>query len=411
MQACTRGIIDMPISVKDLGKATLELPPPKKAKPTGHKVAVVGCGPAGMSVAWHLSLKGHSVTIYEATDTIGGKIELCIPEHRLNKEILRKEIERFKEVVPNINFNTKVTKELFEKIYNENEFVIIAVGAHKTRKIPFPGSEYTISAYEFMREINRGKKFDLKDKRVVIIGAGNVGMDAGVEAFLCGAASVTAIDIQKPAAFGAELQYAKQKGVEIIWPKITEKYVREEKKIYFKDGTTLDADFVILALGDMPDLDFIPPYIHTERGWVVINDFFQTSNQKVFAIGDVTGLGLVTHAIGHGKLLAEYLHAELMHAPITRDLRPRIPYEKVKIDYYERCRAISSLEQEAERCLSCGSCRDCHMCEMTCYWGAISRVEKPDGRYEYVVDDKKCIACGFCAGICPCGVWEMVENV
>jgi ferredoxin len=100
-----------------------------------------------------------------------------------------------------------------------------------------------------------------------------------------------------------------------------------------------------------------------------------------------------------------------MHAPVTRDLRQRIPYEKIKIDYYERGRAIFSLKQEAERCLSCGSCRDCHMCEMTRYWGAISRVEKPDGKYEYVVDENKCIACGFCAGVCPCGVWEMAENI
>lgn len=70
MQACTRGMIDMPISVKKLGKASAELTPPKKAKPTGHKIAVIGAGPAGMSVAWLLTLKGHSVTIYEATNAI-----------------------------------------------------------------------------------------------------------------------------------------------------------------------------------------------------------------------------------------------------------------------------------------------------------------------------------------------------
>jgi NADPH-dependent glutamate synthase beta subunit-like oxidoreductase/glutamate synthase domain-containing protein 3/ferredoxin len=411
MQACTRGKIDSPISVKEFGKASALLPPPKKADPTGHKIAVIGAGPAGMSVAWQLSLKGHSVTVFEATDKIGGKIELCIPEHRLDKRILHMEIERFKEVVNDIRLNTPVTKKLFEKICKEYEFVVIAVGAHKPRKIPFPGSEHTVSAYEFLRAINEGKSFDLKDKKVVVIGAGNVGMDASVEAYLCGASKVTAIDIQKPAAFGAELEQAQQKGVEILWPKFTEKYVPEEKKIYFKDGTSLDADFVIMAIGDMPNLDFVPPQIHTERGWVIINEFFQTSNPKVFAIGDVTGLGLVTHAIGHGRILAQYLHGELMHAPVTRDLRARIPYERIKIDYYERCRAVSSLEQEAERCLSCGSCRDCHMCEMTCYWGAISRIEKPDGRYEYVVDENKCIACGFCAEICPCGVWEMVENI
>ncbi|MCX8031477.1 MAG: FAD-dependent oxidoreductase [Thermodesulfovibrionales bacterium] len=411
MQACTRGRIDRPISVKELGKASIELPPPKKAQPTVHLIAGIRAAPAGRSVAWQLSLKGHDVILYEATGTLGGKIGLCIPEHRLNKEILHKEIQRFREIVTDIRLNTKVTKEIFEQIYKENEFVVIAVGAHKPRKIPFQGAEQIISAYEFLRAINEGKSFNLKDKDVVIIGAGNVGMDAAVEAFLCGAQSVVAVDIQKPAAFGAELEFARKKGVQILWPKFTERYVSEDRKIYFKDGSSLPADFVVMAIGDIPELDFIPPYIHTEKGWIVINEFFQTSNSKVFAIGDVTGLGLVTHAIGHGRLLAEYLHGELMQAPITRDLRQKIPYEKIKIDYYERCQAVSSLKEEAERCLSCGFCRDCHMCEMTCYWGAITRIEKPDGRYEYIVDDNKCIACGFCVGICPCGVWEMIENI
>ncbi len=59
--------------------------------------------------------------------------------------------------------------------------------------------------------------------------------------------------------------------------------------------------------------------------------------------------------------------------------------------------------------MSCGSCRDCHLCEMNCYWGAIERVENPDGAYEYKVDADKCIGCGFCAGICPCGIWTMYE--
>jgi ferredoxin len=80
--------------------------------------------------------------------------------------------------------------------------------------------------------------------------------------------------------------------------------------------------------------------------------------------------------------------------------------------YYERSLLNEFVPQkEADRCMSCGSCRDCHMCETACYYGAISRKETEDGGFEYLVDPKLCIGCGFCAGICPCGVWEMMENL
>lgn len=89
-----------------------------------------------------------------------------------------------------------------------------------------------------------------------------------------------------------------------------------------------------------------------------------------------------------------------------------VPYEKIKTAYYDVCKGEAfKLETEANRCMSCGVCRDCHMCEVTCYYGAISRTEYEDGSYAYVVDENLCIGCGFCAGVCPCGVWEMEENI
>jgi ferredoxin len=168
---------------------------------------------------------------------------------------------------------------------------------------------------------------------------------------------------------------------------------------------------VIMSVGDVPILDFLPPSIHTERGWVVVNEIGQTSDVKVFAIGDATSLGLVTHSIGQGRIAAETSHYQLMHSPRWPEIKQVIPYERIRTEYYDICRGDFTPEKEAEKCMSCGTCRDCRMCETTCYWGAISRVEHEDGSYEYVVDDDKCIGCGFCAGICPCGVWEMVENI
>ncbi len=411
MQGCTRGYLDEPLKIDTLGSLALELPAPKKAEPTGHKIAVIGGGPAGMSAAWQLALKGHIVDIYESGDKLGGKIEQSIPRERLPHQILEKEVSRFTELGVNVNLNTKVDKDKFDEIYKGHEIVIIACGAHKPRKITFPGSDDIITAYDFLKDVNLGKHPDLNGKKVVVIGAGNVGMDVASEAFNYGALSVTAIDVQKPAAFGVEMEIAKSKGTQIVWPKFTERYNNDERRLYFTDGTSMDADYVVMAIGDMPELTFLPPSVHSEKGWIQITKDFQTSDVKVYAIGDVTGLGLVTHAIGHGRLVAEHIHYQIMHAPRHPEIKQVIPYERIRTEYYDVCRAETQVEKEAERCMSCATCRDCHMCEATCYWGAISRVEHPDGSYEYVVDDDKCIGCAFCAGTCPCGVWEMVENI
>lgn len=412
MQSCTRAHVDKPLEIDMLGKLALDLPSPKKEPATGHKIAVIGGGPAGMSAAWQLALKGHTVDLYEAEGKLGGKIELCIPRERLAHEILEKEVSRFRELGVNLQLGTKVTREKFDEIYKSHEVVIIAIGAHEPRKVQFSGSEDIISAYDFLKNINLGQGPDLKGSKVVVIGAGNVGMDVASEAYNKGAESVVAVDIQKPAAFGAEMEIARAKGAQVVWPKLTERFDKSARKIFFNDGTSLDADFVVMSVGDVPRLDFLPPGIHTEKGWIAVNQKYQTSDVKVYAIGDVTGLGLVTHAIGHGRLTADYVHYELMHAPRNPEIQQVIAYEKIKTEYYDVCRGdFVSPEVSADRCMSCAACRDCHMCESTCYWGAISRIEHPGGSYEYVVDDNLCIGCGFCAGVCPCGVWEMVENV
>ena len=413
MTDCTRGRVDEPLNIKEYGNAALNLKAPKKAKATGQSVAIIGGGPGGLSAAWQLGLKGHSVELYEASAKIGGKLEMCIPRERLPKKILDKELARFAEIGVKVKTKTTVDRKMFDSIYKDHDIVVIAVGAQEGRVIPFPGHEDVVKGIDYLKEINFGKPRTVKGKKVVIIGAGNVGMDIACQAWDHGADSVIAVDVQKPAAFGKEMELASSKGTTIQYPKLTERYDAKSKKIYFKDNTSLDADLVIVSIGDKPVLDFLPPSINTERGYLTVNDLGQTSDVKVFAIGDATKPGLVTHAIGQGKVAADKIHSMLMNTDYVPEDRRVIPYEKIKTEYYEVCRTDIKFtpKKEADRCMSCGSCRDCGMCEQSCYYGAITRRKLPNKSFEYAVDESKCIGCGFCAGICPCGVWEMVENV
>lgn len=413
MDRCTRGRVDRPLNIKELGSLALTLPAPKPARSTGHKVAIIGGGPAGMSAAWQLALKGHTVDLYEAEKRLGGKIELCIPRQRLPQKILLKEISRFKEIGVKLHLGKRVTAKDFEKIYKDHSQIIIASGAHAPRELKFEGYEKALYAINFLKDVNAGQGPVLKDKRVVVVGAGNVGMDVAAQAYHGGAIKVTAVDVQKPAAFGRELELAKSLGTEIIWPKFVKKYDKKARKVTFTDGTGLGADMLIVSIGETPEVGFLPRGVHTERGHIVVDEkTYQTTDIKIFAIGDATGPGLVTHAIGHGRTVAEYIHSELMHYDFMPEVRQAVPYDRIRTDYYDLCKTeIFKPKAEANLCMSCATCRDCHMCEATCYYGAISRVGYEDGSYEYVVDDNKCIGCGFCAGICPCGVWEMVENL
>jgi NADPH-dependent glutamate synthase beta subunit-like oxidoreductase/glutamate synthase domain-containing protein 3/Pyruvate/2-oxoacid:ferredoxin oxidoreductase delta subunit len=408
MQNCTRQKADLPaVDTAVLGRASLqaEVPTPKPA--TGRKIAVIGGGAAGLSVAWQLRMKGHGPMIYEARKRLGGKITETIPKSRIPEEVLDHELKRLEKEIAHKYLKHPLTEEAFRKLYDKTDVIVIATGAGKPRMIPIPGYERAVAALDFLRDSKRERAKVGRD--VVVIGAGNVGCDAASEAFRLGAVSVTLIDIQAPASFGAERMHAEAAGARFLWPRFTKAITGAAVEL--TNGESLPADTVIMAVGDQPDLGFLPEEIQTDRGFIVVNDQYRTSDSRVFAIGDTVRLGLLTETIGAGRVAARAIDDLLRGREETIDQLPAIDPTRVKIEYYDpRLPRFEDPLACAAGCASCGACRDCGLCETLCPQNAISRRDLGNEAYEYRVDPDRCIGCGFCAGACPCGIWRLTEN-
>ncbi len=408
MQACTRQAALMaPVDVKQLGRASIQAHLPELPPLSGKKVAVIGGGPAGISVAWQLRLQGHEAVIYDLSEVLGGKIATLIPSTRIPVDVVSSELERIRKVLPHVHLQQEMRREDFLQLAADYDFVVIATGARKPRILDIPGAERMLTANDFLAA---AKHNDARiGKQVVVIGAGNVGCDVASEAFRLGAEAVTLIDVQEPASFGAEREAAEAAGAKFRWPCFTQKIVAEGVKL--SDGEILPADTVVISIGDVPDLGFLPETIATERGFVTVNEFGQTSDPRVFAIGDVVKPGLLTEAIGAGRRTAEAIAEMLAGKRPTTNLRQVIDKKRITLEYFDpRLTEFEDLDHCGSQCSSCGACRDCGVCVNICPQAAISRVEPDGGGYEYVVAADKCIACGFCAGACPCGIWNLVEN-
>lgn len=414
MDACSRRFLDSAVSMKQLGAMSIGTPAPPIKPDTGKKVAVIGGGPGGLSAAWQLRLKGHDVTVYEADSRLGGKLYQAIPTERLPSDILEGEIQRMVDIGIKTKTNTTVDGALFEQIRQENEAVIVATGAHNPVVIPFPGHELMVKGLDFLKKVNAGEKPPV-GKKVVVIGAGNAGMDVALGAYAMGAAKVTAIDVQRPAAFKKEIDHVEALGGSVRWPIFTDHI--SEKGLHTKDGELIEADMVIISIGERPDLSYVPSDWLTDRGMMDVNGCWQVKKaENVFAIGDTTKPGLLTHAIGHGHEAADYCDDLLNGLELVeRKKMEAIPQHRLSKELFRpRNRGrlnITDARQETTRCISCGTCRDCSMCLEACPEAAIRRVEKEDGSFDYISDDHICIGCGICSGICPCGIWTMEQVV
>jgi NADPH-dependent glutamate synthase beta subunit-like oxidoreductase/glutamate synthase domain-containing protein 3/NAD-dependent dihydropyrimidine dehydrogenase PreA subunit len=408
MQGCTRQGVGMaPVDVSQLGKASVNAKVPEMPPLSGKKVAVIGGGPSGISTAWQLRRHGHEAVIYDMEAILGGKMTSAIPRTRIPGEVVDGELERVREVLSHVHLQQPLTPEDVEQLKGDYDFVVIAVGAQKPRVPPIEGKERMIPALDFLKQSRHdGLKVG---KRVVVIGAGNVGCDVATEARRLGAEDITLIDIQEPASFGEERKAAEAAGARFRWPCFTNAVTDEGVEL--KSGEVIPADTVIVSIGDSPDLAFLPDSVATERGFVVVNAVYQTTDAQIFAIGDAVKPGLLTDAIGAGRRAAEAMDDILRGKRPRADSRQVIDPSRIKLAYFDpRVRQFDGIEACAGECSSCGACRDCGVCVNICPEGAISRETPEKGDFEMVVDPDRCIACGFCVGACPCGVWSFVAN-
>lgn len=407
LNECSRLKVDEPLDVKTLGVLSkcIKIEPVEISQ--NKKIVIIGAGVAGLSAAWQLRKNGWEVEIFEQDEKIGGKLSQVIPKERLSEDILNTEIERFSNLGIKIHTNSKITKENFDEIESNFDAIILANGAHGAVVIPFEGYEKLIKGLNFLKKTKKGEKVNL-GKKVVVIGAGNAAMDVVIEAYNQGAQEVIAIDIQKPSAFEKEIKHVEKLGAKILWPYFTQKITNDG--VLLKSGEFLKADSVIISVGDRAVFDFLDRNYLDEKLNIKTNEFLQTEfNPKVFAIGDSVKCGLFTNAIADGKNCAQNIMKFLKNeALVSSENKSVIPEHRIKSEYYECYQPTCNTEQN--RCLSCGYCRDCGLCLQSCPNSAISRIENGEN-FEYVSDDNKCIGCGICAGLCPCGIWEMNSNL
>jgi glutamate synthase (NADPH/NADH) small chain len=356
------GYLERFVADYERDKGELKIPPKRPA--TGKKVAVVGSGPAGLTVAGDLAKLGHDVTIFEALHEPGGVLVYGIPEFRLPKSIVRAEVEYLKALGAKITTDVVVGKTIsIDELMQDHQAIFIGAGAGLPQFMNIPGESLNgvYSANEFLTRNNLMRayqfpKYDtplLRGKRVATIGGGNVAMDSARSALRLGADKSYIVyrrsRVEMPARID-EIEHAEQEGIEFHLLTLPLKilgneqdYVRgficqkmelgepdesgRRRPVPIKGSEyEMPVDVVVIAIGNRPN-PLIPkatPGLATQKWGGVIADEAtgKTSREHVYAGGDiVTGAATVILAMGAGKNSAYAIHKDLT----GEDLAPKKP--------------------------------------------------------------------------------------
>ena len=348
---CRRSMVDAPINIRALKKYAVEqaaadtVPTPAPNVKTGKRIAVIGAGPSGMTCAYYLSLMGHEVEIFEEHEKGGGMLRYGIPEYRLPKEQLDRDIKAILSAGDiKIHYNTKVGRDIsFTELRDGYDAVYIGIGAQLGNRMPMENADAgnVIPAADFLQKVANGEAPDLTGKKVVLIGGGNVAMDAARTAVRLNAESVHVFTRKRDdyTALEEEIEGAMQEGVSFrtrlsflhleadketndvraVWlqPEIIAEYdqygmmTTEHSSNY---PYRFKCDLLILGVGQRSDTShFEQENVPVNRGRILADETCMVQGmEKVFSGGDcVTGPSTAINAIAAGQVAAanidEYL--------------------------------------------------------------------------------------------------------
>jgi len=334
---CNRASLDEAVAIhsveRRLGDMILAAPPPPAPERTRtESVAVVGSGPAGLSCAYFLARLGYAVTVYEAAAEAGGMLRLGIPEYRLPRAILDRQIERIQAAGIRIRTSARIGTDVPWTELDAFDAVFVAAGAHVGKDSRIEGAEGVTAirpGLEFLKEVNAGGRPDLGD-RVIVVGGGNTAMDCARSALRLGA-DVTVLYRRTPREMPAipqEVREAKQEGVEFEFLAAPIGVETEDGRFVGitcqrmelgepddsgrrrpvpieGDVFTARADTVLTAIGEDCDLSFLPAEVKTKWGMVEVDALGESTSAPVFAGGDIVDMPRsVADALGAGKRAA-----------------------------------------------------------------------------------------------------------